>query len=146
MRVLLYEPEKHRDQVCEMVEEFHRDSLHEYGLEFNRDSIEKYEKTHVGTTFVLEVEGEIVGIIGGLVIDQPVANKKVFQETIWFVKKSNRKHGSRQLSYLENWCLVNEVDQIIMAFMHNSMGERLYDFYQRMGYKPMETHLIKEVK
>ena len=144
IEVAPYTPE-HRDQVFELVRQFYEDSLEAYNLSLDDKSIARYEKTHGPTTFVLLNSGVVIGVLSGQITNQPMSDKKVFQELIWYVDKRYRDQGTKLLRYLESWCLAEGVDQIIMAFMHNSMSDRLFDFYERNGYKAMETHMIKEV-
>lgn len=136
---------EYRGEVYEMLKQFHKNSLDEYGLELEYKDIEALEETQGDTTFILLDQGEVIGILAGQIVTQPMADKKVYQESIWYVDENSRKYGVKLIRHLEDWCVENGIKQIVMAFMHNSMGVKLFDFYERMGYKPMETHLIKDV-
>jgi len=137
---------EHRDEVLELIKQFHENSLGDYGFEVEDDFILKYEETHGDTTFVMLEGDKVIGILGGLVVTHPMAEEKVYQESIWYVEEKRRKHGIRLFKHLELWCKDQGIKHIVMAFMHNSMSDRLLEFYKRMGYKPMETHLIKELR
>lgn len=134
-----------RAPLSKLIKTFHEDTLGEYGLVMTDETIEKFEDTMGASTFVMLDDGKPIGLIAGQVVSQIMSNKKVYQEFIWYVDKDHRSHGAKLLIHLENWCAENDIDQIVMAFMHNSQPDRLMKFYERMGYRPMETHLIKEV-
>lgn len=135
--------EKHRKPVYDLIMQFETESLGEYGHGMTMEDIEALEDEQ--TTFVMTEDDKVIGLISGEVGKLRTSTKLVFQESIWYVHKDHRKDGAKLLRHLENWCTKNGIGQIIMAFMHNSMGDRLYDFYIRMGFKPIETHLIRDV-
>lgn len=140
--IILYST-KYRKEVSFLVEQFFDQTLNEFGLKMDQ-TIEHIEKDL--TTFLLVSNNKIIGIIAGSISLQIMSNKKIFQEIIWYVDKDHRGQGIRLLQYLEKWCLENDISKIIMVCMHNSMPDNLHDFYKRMGYKPMETHFIKDVQ
>ena len=141
MQIVPYSPE-YRDEITELLREFYDDSLNEYGLEMT-GTIDRLEKSLVG--FVLLVKDKAVGIMAGVITGQLMASKVVFQEVLWYVHKAHRGKGLALLSHLETWCEDNGVDNIVMAYTHNSGADRLLKLYERRGYKPFETHLIRNV-
>lgn len=134
-----------RGKVFELIRQFYEESLDEYGLTLDIDSIERYEETHGDSTFVMLKDSEVIGVISGVIADQPMSDKKVYMERLWYVNRGHRKYGVKLIRYVEKWCAENGIGHVIMVFMHNSMPTKLFDFYKRMGYEPMETHLIKDV-
>lgn len=137
--------EKYRDHLSELMVEFYRQSLKEYGLVTDDKTIKEFEASCGQSTFILLKEGVPIGILAGMVIDSPLFRAKVYQEVVWYVDENHRGDGLRLLKHLEEWCKEKGIKKIIMAFMHNSMPDRLYEFYLKKGYEPLETHLIKDV-
>jgi len=137
---------EYRGRVTDLVLMFYDEALEEAGLDANYDSIELMEATHEDSTF-LAVDGDnVVGVISGVITEQRMSDSRLFHETVWYVHPEYRTCGVRLLRHLENWCREQGIGQIVMCFMFNSMPEKLYDFYQRMGYRPLEVHLMKEVQ
>lgn len=141
--ILPYSKE-YRDDVIPLVRQFFDKSLNHYGLGMEDDVAEKVIESM--TTFLLIKEGKAVGIIGGNVIKQIANSEKLFQEVIWYVDENHRGGGLNLLKHLEAWCAMEDIDQLIMAYMHNSMGHKMIELYERMGYAPMETHYIRDLK
>ncbi len=134
---------EHREQVSALMEEFYKASLNDYGQTMDAATIEHLEEAL--TIFLMMQGDKVIGVIAGLISKQLMSHKRVFQEIVWYVDKDHRGQGVRLLRFIENWCAEEGIVQIIMARMHNSMPDTMGEFYERMGYKPFETHYIKDV-
>lgn len=136
---------KYREGLYPLLEAFFSESLSEYGLVLDKTMLENLERVMTDSTFIMLEDGEVIGVIGGQVSSQVMSEERFYQEMIWYMDKKHRTKGIRLLRYLENWCSENGICQIVMARMHNSMPDQLDHFYQRCGYKPMETHYVKQI-
>jgi GNAT superfamily N-acetyltransferase len=96
-------------------------------------------------SFVLSVDGQVVGIIAGIIGNSMLSDRPVYQEIVWFVDEKYRKYGIKLLKHIEKWCEDNNIDQIIMALMVNSKADKLDKFYNMMGYEQFEIHYIKNL-
>ena len=103
-------------------------------------------ETEYKQALVLEVGGDVVGVISGHVISEGVHAGKVFQETIWYVKEKYRGYGKRLLKALELRCRKQGLQAIIMARMGNRMGERVEVYYKKLGWTFLEAHYIKPLQ
>ncbi len=144
IEIVMYS-KKYREDLSKLIVEFYRQSLDEYGLVEDDKTIEEFEASCGQSTFILLKEGEPIGLLAGSVAYSNLFRAKVYQELVWYVDEKHRGEGLRLLKHLEEWCKEKGIKKIIMAFMHNSMPERLYEFYIKKGYIPLETHLIKDV-
>lgn len=136
---------KYREELAVLIAKFYASNLNESGLILDENTIDEFEANCGESTFIMLKEGVIIGALAGSVVFNPQFGQLIYQELVWYVDEKHRGEGLRLLKHLEEWCKETGVKKIIMAFMHNSMPDRLYEFYQRKGYKPLETHLIKDV-
>lgn len=99
----------------------------------------------IGVIFVLIVNEEIHGVIGG--IKYPDLNSGVIcaTECFWFVDKVHRGRGLILLKRFEKWAVEQECKKIIMVHLSDLMPDVVKKIYARKGYKEMETHYVKEV-
>lgn len=134
---------KYKEGVFGLVKQFYGNTLEEFGMVLDDNTIAQYENSL--EIFVLLKDDLVIGVLAGQLIEQLMSRKKMFQETIWYVDKDHRGHGGMLFDFVEKWCKDNGVGQIVMAYMHNSMPKSVHRFYESRGYRPMETHLIKEL-
>lgn len=128
-----------------LVAEFAEESLAAYGTYLDPEQLQKTFDIVFKTSFVAVVDGKIVGILGGRVIEDICSKKPVYEETLWYMNKEHRKYGMKLLKYVETWCLKQGINRISMSCMHNLKTEILFKLYKRLGFKPMETRFIKEL-
>ena len=140
--IVPYNPD-HDKAIDALLQEFVDDSLSEYGVDINSGMIQTIAKKAVGR--VLLVDGEVQGIIAGTFIVPHLSVTKIFQEMVWFVSKQYRKYGVYLLNETEKWAKQQGCKHMVMISMYNSGYEKICRFYNRTGYKPMESHFIKEL-
>jgi GNAT superfamily N-acetyltransferase len=133
----------YKEEVTGLISEFFSQSLTDSGLNMDDGAIERIAPNLI--TFLLLEEGRVIGLIGGTVSEQPLSVSLFFQELVWYVSENHRSKGVKLLKHLEEWCISEGIDQIVMAGMHNSQGERLGKFYERNGYSSIETHYLKNL-
>jgi hypothetical protein len=144
MTVEMYS-DKYFLDVVTLVENFHKEAVVEYDNLFDANTIIETIKTNKdsGNAFLLIIDGTCQGIIFGMIAKSMLNGKLMFQEIIWYVNKPYRKYGVRLLKHVENMLQLKGVSIIIMALLENSKAEKLKVFYERLGYKPMETHFVR---
>jgi len=128
-----------------LVAEFAEESLAEYGTYLDPEQLQKTFDVIFKTSFVAIVDEKVVGCLGGRVIEDLCSKNKVYEELIWYVNKDHRKYGLKLLHYVEAWCWNEGIKRITMSCMHNSKTEAIYQLYEKLGFRPMETRFIKEL-
>ena len=145
--MVLVRPCEEKDffMIKDIIKEFHTEALEKFGLQYDDAQTNVVIETEYKEALVLEVGGDVVGVISGHLIADGVHAGKIFQETIWYVKKEHRGYGKRLIKALEHRCKEQGLNAIIMGLIGNKMGERVELYYNRLGYKVLETHFIKEL-
>lgn len=96
----------------------------------------------VGAVFVAESQGSLLGVIGGLIVQQPVTGFSVASELAWFVSKSARGEiGAALLRAFEDWARASGADRIHMM----TPPGRVEAFYRRKGYHALEVTYEKRL-
>lgn len=147
MRVEPY-TDKYHDDVCSLVENFYAEAIGEYDGAFDKDATSNTFRAlygNQGIAFILVIEGKAEGIIGGLQSVSFGGGKRIFQELIWYVNINHRRNGHLLLQALERHLQSEGFTSIIMAVMENSKTSKLKRLYSYLGYKPFETHFIKNL-
>ena len=138
--------DKYQADVVRLVQEFHRESLHEYDDIFNPeavlDIITKQKENNAGNCFLLIVDGICHGMLFGMMTPSMVNGSPMFQEIIWYVSERYRRYGIKLLRYVEKVLKERNCGILIMAVMENSKTAKLKRFYERLGFKKMETHFV----
>ena len=132
--------------AMKLVAEFAEESLGEYGTYLDPDKLQKTFDIIFKTSFVAILDSEVVGILGGQVIEDICSKHPVYEEVVWYMRKEHRKYGMQLLAFVEEWCRIKGIHRIIMSCMHNSKTEKLFALYERLGFRPMETRFIREVE
>ena len=145
MRVETYS-EKHFLDVVRLIKDFHDDAVGEYDRCLDLESVIETIKTSTWENcFLLTNEGKCLGLLYGIRIKSPLNGQTIFQEIMWYVDKRYRGVGLKLLYEVENLLKSQGVSIIIMAVLENSSTEKLKEFYERVGYKKMETHYMREL-
>lgn len=95
--------------------------------------------------YVLEIDGEIQGAIGGVVVPDLNDGVLMGNEAFWFVVPEARGQGLRLLDAFEKSVEKAGAKRIGMIHLLNLMPDVLAKLYIRKGYKAIETHYIKEL-
>jgi GNAT superfamily N-acetyltransferase len=106
---------------------------------------EKTISTGIGTMFILEEGGEMIGGIGGFKSPIPHSGEMTAVETFWFVTPKKRGRGIGLLNAFECWAKEQGCKKIAMIHLADSFSDRLEKFYLRYGYELVEKHYIKEI-
>lgn len=88
-----------------------------------------------------ERDARLVGIIGVVAMPHIYTGVLVMSELFWYVVPDARGSGVRLLKHAEAWAAANGVQFSTMM----APDERVAQFLVRIGYAPIETHLIKRL-
>lgn len=147
---MIVEPysDKYFLDVVSLVKNFHKEAVSEYLDAFDPDSVIDTIKSQTqdnSRSFLLIEDNRCQGILFGMCFRSMINKKLIFQEVIWYVNENYRKHGVKLLKHAENMLKSDGISIIIMAVLENSKTEKLKKFYERLGYKPMETHFVRDL-
>ena len=148
MKVEAYS-DKYFLDVVRIINNFHKESIGEYDCLFDPnaviETIKTHERTNSGNAFLLIIDNVCEGILYGTQFKSMINDKITFQEIIWYVNKPFRSHGVTLLREVEKMLKSSGVSSMIMAVMENSKTEKIKRFYERLGYKPMEVHYVRNL-
>lgn len=91
--------------------------------------------SEVGTVFVLELRGVVVGMIGLLLFQHPIAGEPTVAELFWWVEPEYRGGGIRLLKRAEQWARDQGAVKMHMIAPTPDIGQ----MYERLGYEPIEV-------
>lgn len=132
--------------ITRLCAAFSDESLKEYGLEVGDSRLEEMIQICKAVSFFLLVEGKVVGLIAGMMVNNLTNGKPGLQEIIWYVDKGYRSKGRVLLGYFERAGKMLGAKHVVMALMCNSKAEKLGRYYESEGYKPFEIQFMKELK
>jgi GNAT superfamily N-acetyltransferase len=95
--------------------------------------------------FLLECDGEIVGVLAGIVTPHFFNyDNKFFNEFMWYVKPEYRKSGGGLLLYraLVKRCRELGVKRIVMGHTRDMILE-FESLYEKLGFTYLQTHYEK---
>lgn len=148
MNVVLYDDRYFLD-IVRLVNNFHEEAVGEYDDLFDPNAVIETIKTQsaneMAHTFLLVDQGICQGILFGVTTKSLLNGRLIFQEVMWYVNKPYRLHGIKLLKTAEEVLRLKKVNIIIMAVLENSKTDKLKKFYERLGYKPMETHYVRSL-
>lgn len=90
----------------------------------------------------------LVGVLAGSAHPNLMSGELVAQELFWYVLPEHRggMDGIRMLRDFETWAADAGAKHIFMAHFHSQQtGESVAALYERLGYKPVETHHLKSL-
>ncbi|MCK4578010.1 MAG: GNAT family N-acetyltransferase [Candidatus Marinimicrobia bacterium] len=134
------------DGVIQLIREFYTEAIKEYGSVIDIDFLTKIFFEMKDTSFLVEENGEIVGLLAGKIVTDLLSGESTYAEVMWFMTAEKRRYGTRLLKFVEDWAKNRGMRRMMMVHMCNDKKDQLADFYARIGYRPMEVHYIKELK
>lgn len=96
-----------------------------------------------GIIYALFVGDDIVGVLGGIKHRDPYNSDTVASEMFWFVLPQYRGSGLNLLNAFEQWAKHHGCVSIKMAYLVDSMPEKVRIIYKRRKYKEAEHIYIK---
>ena len=138
--------DEHLDDLVELIKKFDKESLSEYGMDLSENALADmfYNCKKNGLTLV--VNGKCKGVIAGISTPSTVGDELVWQEVVWYVDEPYRKYGIKLYKAMEEKLRNQGVTRMVMALMHNSKKEKIDKFYKKIGYVPMETQYLLNLK
>jgi N-acetylglutamate synthase-like GNAT family acetyltransferase len=134
--------ERDFDGVLELIKEFQEESINAYDLLCDDKIAKALMPEFLETSLVMLLDGELIGVIAGRVMDYPLNGEKVFQEVLWFVKKEHRIYSSEFLTALEEQVKKWGIKKLVMSYFGHLELDR---FYRAKGYRFLEAHYIKNI-
>jgi len=100
-----------------------------------------------GALFVWKDGDKFAGFLGGMTYQDPNDGELMSMELFWFVRKECRGGlcAARLMKAFEAWSRDRGCRRISMVHLINEASSGLPHFYSRMGYRPIETHYVKEL-
>jgi len=130
----------------ELVAQFNDSSLSEYGNYMELDRMKEVFEAVYATSFVVEKEGKVVGLLAGHIVKDFCSGFPVYEEVLWYMDEKHRRYGLKLFRHVQQWCEVHNIKRMTMCCMWNSKKESLFTLYEKLGFRPMETRFIKELK
>lgn len=128
--------------VLELIKEFQEESINAYDLLCDDKIAKALMPEFLETSLVMFLDGELIGVLAGRVMDYPLNHEKVFQEVLWFIKKAHRNHSTKFLEALEEQVKKWGIKKLVMSYFGQLELDR---FYKAKGYKFLEAHYIKNL-
>lgn len=88
-------------------------------------------------------DGNLVGAIGFLVWKDLYDDAKTSVESFWYVFEEHRGQGVRLKKAYEDWTDKNGIKRRMMGAIAGLHDVELGDFYERDGYRRLETTFVK---
>lgn len=141
--------EKYREDVVKLAENFHREAIHEFDEILDpkvlMNAIMRLSCENSGNAFLLIEDDKCQGILAGMEYQSMMSGKRIFQEIIWYVNEPFRKHGVRLFKTAEKILKSRGVGMMVMVVMENSKTKKIKRFYERIGFKPLEVHYMRNL-
>lgn len=126
-------------------------NIYDPGVEFCESSFLDYWSSMLdsGTGFMILVEhkdGDVIGGAGGVVTNFQTSSVKNAIEMFWWVDPEFR--GEVGLKLYNEFIAESKrrgAKRLLMAYMANSMPDKLEKFYASKGFTPFEHHVIKNL-
>jgi GNAT superfamily N-acetyltransferase len=133
-----------------MGREFYDASGYSDLVGFDRESLVRtFEQLmQNGGLFVAEVNGEVVGMVGGMVYPFYFdADHLTGQEVFWWVMPEHRKGriGLELLQALEEWAKARGAKSLSMVSLDRLNPEQVARMYSAAGYRASEHTFIKRL-
>ena len=98
-----------------------------------------------GAILALKKSGKIIGGIGMMFFPALEDDVVTCSETFWYVDEKERGGGLKLLLKAQKYAKEMGARRMTMIHLSNSMPDRLKGLYERLGFKEIETHYIKEI-
>lgn len=140
-----------RLQMLSISKEFFNITCADLGYHFNEDKANRLIDMALENKikcFVVEVNGEIVGLSALIIADSLFSDEKIAQEVLWYVKPSHRSGmtGIRLYKRLLQCARESEVDFLIMSTTRNIDEYRVSAFYKKDGFKYTDSNYLKRIR
>jgi hypothetical protein len=139
--------------IARRAEEFHLEFLNRPGIyKFDPEMflLQWIDWLHLPNYVLIGAfeRGTFIAGIGGVITCAPYSRDLMGQELFWYVCPEYRDSmaGIRVLKRFEKWVKVAGAKYWMMGYLHGSeASEKVSKLYKKMGFVPLETHVIKEI-
>jgi hypothetical protein len=129
-----------------LVQEFVDESIQAYGFQLDENVVLRNFVSFVEHAVVAYDNSRMVGVLAGKVHEFDLSGQEVFQEHIWYVSREYRTFvGPRLLDFMEDLLAEKGVKFMVMVHLGNGRADVIAKYYERLGYRPLETHYIKQL-
>lgn len=102
-------------------------------------------KLDMGKIYGLFVDDKPVGYLGMIVTQDINDGAKIAQEAFWYVHPDHRGAGLRLLFHAQAQAKELSCKRMGMVHLLDAAGEKLSHIFNRMGFREIEVHYIKEI-
>jgi GNAT superfamily N-acetyltransferase len=102
-------------------------------------------KLKQGYIFGLFHNSFFVGGLGMIVYNDINDGALVASEAFWYVHPQHRGNGLRLLFHAQKVAKELACKRLTMIHLLNATGDKLSPLYARLGFKPIETHYLKDL-
>jgi hypothetical protein len=105
-------------------------------------------KSGIGVIFKAERDGKVIGLLGSLLSYDLNTGEVIATEAFWFILKQYRSGfaGIRLFEAFEEWGMSVGAVRFNMGRIIGLHDEKMGNFFESKGYRPVETHYWKQVK
>jgi GNAT superfamily N-acetyltransferase len=100
-------------------------------------------KAGSGHCFGAFKDADLVGALGCIVWNDLYDDAKTSVESFWYVFEEHRGQGVRLMKHYEQWAIKNGIKRCMMGCIAGLHDVELGDFYERSGYRRLETTFVK---
>lgn len=151
MRVEHYS-KRYQSDVFNLVKSFHKEYLLDVFGETDAASINQTIDLFSGdgskNAFLLiaeDGEDKCVGILAGVEAKSKLNDQRMFQEILWYVEKPYGRYGFHLINQAKIVLKSYGFSHIIMAVLESPKTMRIKKIYERLGFKPLETHYVRNL-
>jgi len=102
-------------------------------------------RQNIGILFIYLKNSKAVGAICGMKHPSIFTGEMTATEFFWYADPGYPRTGIKLFDRFEKWAKEEKCKNIIMVHLADLMPEKIGKFYQRRGYKCLESHFIKEL-
>ena len=116
---------------------------------FSKDKVETFLKTSLGNSdsvvIVAEHDGQVVGMLIGLVTEHPFIKTRIATEVGFYVSPEQRggRKALRLAKAFEEWAASKGAEDLVLGDVKTIKD--LSGFYAKLGYSPTEGLYVKDL-
>jgi len=137
-------------QLIPLADRFYADAELPGGVvpEIFQANWELWLENGFGVLVVAEEDGAIYGATGGLVVPAANDGKMEANELFWFLHPNYRSGGTgtEMFDAWEQACIDAGAVRIGMIRLHGPSGERIGQWLESRGYRPVEVHYYRDLE
>jgi N-acetylglutamate synthase-like GNAT family acetyltransferase len=98
-----------------------------------------------GQVFILEIEGEVAGMVGVTAYKNYYNNKIRVQEIFWWVDDlyRNTRDSIKLFNKVEEWAKEIGADEVMVSSTATMNVDKLEKFYTKKGFRKMDINYVR---